>query len=108
VIISLADAKRHLLVDGSDDDSTNQIYTDEADRYAEDFLNLEIYSDQTAMDAAEDTTGIVATPAIVAACLLILGNLYANREAVVVGKASNELPFGVTSLLWPYRVGLGV
>jgi hypothetical protein len=49
---------------------------------------------------------IVINDAIVAACLLILGSLYANREDAVIGNFS-ELPMGSKSLLMPYRVGMG-
>ena len=43
-----------------------------------------------------------------AAALLIIGHLYENREAVVIGTISSELPMGVEMLLAPYvihRVG---
>lgn len=52
--------------------------------------------------------GIVINDAIVAGCLLILGNLYANREDVVIGTISSELPKGSSSLLTPYRIEMGV
>lgn len=39
-----------------------------------------------------------------AAILLIVGHLYENREAVIVGQAPSELPMGVEALLYPYRV----
>lgn len=46
--------------------------------------------------------------AIRSAMLLMIGNWYENREAVVVGATVVELPLGVQSLLWPYRLSLGV
>lgn len=46
--------------------------------------------------------------AIRSAMLLMIGNWYENREAVVVGSSVAELPLGVQSLLWPYRMSLGV
>lgn len=49
----------------------------------------------------EDTTGIVTNEAINASALLILGHLYANREAVVQGQAV-EVPMGAMWLLTPY------
>lgn len=52
--------------------------------------------------------GIVINPAIQAACLLTLGHLYANREDVVVGTITAQMPIGATALLTPYRVGWGV
>jgi len=55
--------------------------------------------------------GIVLTPAIQAACLLILGHLYTNREDVVAGAGTMTavaLPQGSRFLLAPYRVQMGV
>lgn len=52
--------------------------------------------------------GIVINDAIRAACLLSLGHLYANREDVVTGTITAELPMGSRWLLGPYRTGLGV
>ncbi|NMZ18423.1 phage gp6-like head-tail connector protein [Pseudomonas rhodesiae] len=51
---------------------------------------------------------MLVNPSIRAACLLIAGNLYGNREDVVVGTISSELPMGSRSMLMPYRVELGV
>lgn len=39
-----------------------------------------------------------------AAILLLVGHFYENREAVIVGQAPSELPMGVESLLFPFRV----
>jgi hypothetical protein len=61
---------------------------------------------RSALDAV--SRGLVINNAIIAACLLILGNLYANREDVVIGTISSELPKGSTSLLMPYRIKMGV
>ncbi|MNL02961.1 hypothetical protein D3C87_1234830 [compost metagenome] len=47
--------------------------------------------------------GMVATPRIEAAVRLTLGNLYANREEVVVGASAVRLPQGVPELLRPDR-----
>jgi len=52
--------------------------------------------------------GIVIKPAIVSACLLICGHLYAHREDVVAGVSVAALPNGAESLLWPSRIGLGI
>lgn len=52
--------------------------------------------------------GILANKAIQAACLLILGHLYENREDAVTGTIATELPMGSRSLLMPYRIGMGV
>jgi hypothetical protein len=53
--------------------------------------------------AIRDMNGIVSNPSIVAACLLTVGHLYANRTDVVVGASVAELPNGARSLLRPDR-----
>ncbi|KOP52579.1 hypothetical protein OX90_04500 [Pseudomonas coronafaciens pv. porri] len=55
-----------------------------------------------------DDFGIVANPAIQAACLLKLGHLFANREEVVIGTTATEMPLASKSLLMPYRIRMGV
>ncbi|MFJ4589067.1 head-tail connector protein [Pseudomonas moraviensis] len=55
-----------------------------------------------------DEYGIVINAAITAACLLKLGHLFANREEVVTGTISTELPLASKSLLMPYRIRMGV
>jgi hypothetical protein len=55
--------------------------------------------------------GVVLNKTIEAACLLILGHLYTNREDVIAGSATGsamELPMGSKYLLAPYRVQMGV
>jgi hypothetical protein len=47
--------------------------------------------------------GMVATPRIDSAVRLTLGNLYANREEVVIGASAVRLPQGVPELLRPDR-----
>lgn len=49
----------------------------------------------------DDPTGIVADEAINAAAQLIIGHLYANREAVTATQAV-EMPMGAQWLLFPY------
>lgn len=55
---------------------------------------------------AEDTTGgdtaNVIPPALKHAVLLMLGQFYANREAVITGTIAVELPLGVQSLCAPF------
>lgn len=58
--------------------------------------------------ACETFAGMVVNDAIKAAILLTLGHLHANRESVNVGNITSEIPRGVDSLLYPYRVGMGV
>lgn len=84
-----------------------------AAEYAQQFLNRRVYPDAPAMAAAvlAGTAGdnpMVVDDLIKAAILLIFGHLNANREDAVSGAAVTEIPMGSKSLLWPYRVGLGV
>ncbi|PMV79622.1 phage gp6-like head-tail connector protein [Pseudomonas sp. FW306-1C-G01A] len=61
------------------------------------------------LDAATRVArGMVLNASIQSACLLKLGHLFANREEVVTGTISTELPLASKSLLTPYRVGMGV
>lgn len=89
------------------------LYIRAAQEHAQDFMNRRVYPDTDTMEAAilEGSAGddpIVVNDAIRAAILLIVGHLFANREAVVTGTIATQLPMGAHSMLWPYRVGLGV
>lgn len=83
-----------------------------AEQEAIDFINRKVYTTQAELDAAvvagsAGTAPIVVTAAIEGAILLILGHRYANREDVVIGTSSSDLPRGSRSLLMPYRYGMG-
>lgn len=111
-LVTIEQARQHCRVD-SDDDQMLTLYAGAAEDAAQEFLNRRVYEDEDALAAAvlAGTAGcdpIVVNDAIRAAMLLTLGHLYANRENVVVGSAVSEMKEGTRSLLWPYRVGLGV
>ncbi len=110
--VSIEVAMQHLRAE-EDDRSYVQVLLDAAEDSAAQYLNRRIYADDGALALAvlDGTAGerpILLNPSVNAACLLILGSLYANREDVVIGIISSELPMGSRSLLTPYRVGLGV
>lgn len=70
------------------------------------FVFLEALRDCTAV-----ARGMVINKSIIAACLLTLGHLWANREDAVTGvntSSVTELPHGSRSLLQPDRVSMGV
>lgn len=51
------------------------------------------------------TVGMTETPGDVrAALLLLIGHLYENRESVVIGVSTTELPMGVSMLLDPWKI----
>ena len=107
-LVTLLQAKLHLRVDGTHEDSLIQLFIDAAEQSTADYLERGVYADADALAApGADPNGIVVNPAIVAAVLLQVGHLYANREAVTPGSAS-ELPLGVKHLLQPHRHGTGV
>lgn len=106
-------AKQHLRVDGDDEDLLIGLYLDAAEEAAMEFMNRSVYTDVEALADAvlSGTAGeqpMVITKAITAGILLILGDLYANRENTIIGTISSELPRGANALLQPYRVNMGV
>lgn len=151
-ITTLSEAKLHLRVDHSDEDSLIQIYLDAAEQTAFNLIDRNVYADSTALtsaqsgaaaalttattayeaamtaaalieneierQAAEDAAhaallnahqvnrrtnaGIVMNSDIKAAVLLLLGHLYANREATTMNVTTLnvvEAPMGVRFLL---------
>lgn len=111
-VIPVDVAMQHLRAESEDQDYV-VLVLEAAEDSASQFLNRRFYADADALasavlagDAGADP--ILINPSIRAACLLIAGNLYGNREDVVVGTISSELPMGSKSLLMPYRIGLGV
>lgn len=111
-LVTLEAVRAHCYASGAHDDAILGTYTDAAEQYVQDFLNRRVFADVDSMAAAvlDGTAGcdpMVVNPAIRAAVLLMAGHLYRNREAVTAENAK-ELPLGVTQLLWPARVGLGV
>lgn len=78
--LTVADCKRHLIIDHNDDD----LYLADLITVAEDAVrrDLNVYS----LKELEDCTGML--PACVTqAMLLLIGTLYANRESVTYGQA---------------------
>lgn len=103
---------QHLRAD-SEDQSYVALVLEAAEDSASKFLNRRFYADEDALASAVLTGDagvdpILVNPSIRAACLLIAGNLYGNREDIVVGTITSELPMGSKSMLMPYRIGLGL
>lgn len=91
VLINLSEAKNHLKVDSSDEDDLIQAY-----------INASIdYIGMTLNDVNFPPAG-----SIKAAALLIVGDLYENREAAGV-KEIKPNP-AVMNLIYPYRKGIGI
>ncbi|MFB3129365.1 head-tail connector protein [Stenotrophomonas maltophilia] len=112
-LISLEQARAHCRVD-TDDDALLELYGTASEGAAQQFLNRRVFKDTESMAAAvlDGTAGVdpmLANDSIRAAILLMLGHLYRTREDVQGSDgATVQVPMGAHSLLWPYRIGLGV
>ncbi len=93
-ILTLTEVKTHLRV-GSDatEDALITTYITAAREYVEGYQNRVYLSSDEAVEA-ETMTGIEK-----AACLLLIGHWYENRQAVVLGTPPSEVPFAVKALL---------
>ena len=95
--LTLAEVKLHLRVDHNAEDSLIQQYMLAAHDQVEQFLGREVPWDVT----TELPEG-VCPAAVRSAELLIVGDLYRNRET------NSEPGTALYRLLFPYRIGLGV
>ncbi len=93
-ILTLAEVKAHLRV-GSDnsEDALITTYITAAREYVEGYQNR-IY-----LSTDEEVTAETMTNLEKAACLLLIGHWYENRQAVVLGTPPSEVPFAVKALL---------
>lgn len=110
--ISTDEAMQHVRADDADRNHVDLLLAGAEDS-ASQFMNRRFYADEATLAAAvlDGSAGvdpILLNASVRAACLLILGSLYANREDVVVGVTTTELPMGSRSLLTPYRIGWGI
>jgi uncharacterized phage protein (predicted DNA packaging) len=91
MLVTLAEAKLHLRVNQSSEDSLIEMYIEAAGDMIEKYLN------QPAP----------AVPAVRAAALLMVAGLYENREDVITGTIVEDNPT-VVRLLYPYRECIGL
>ncbi|HCR1107419.1 TPA: phage gp6-like head-tail connector protein [Klebsiella aerogenes] len=103
MIPSLDEIKAQCRLDDTGEDSLLTMYAEAARERAENYLNRRLYDKEV---PEEDENGLVITPAIKLALLLIIGHWYENREGSLIGGMS-EIPFGFTGLLRDYRRGPG-
>lgn len=89
-LLTMEEAKQHLRVDDDDSDALIETYADAA------VLSCLAYCDRKLVPQG-------AEPAFKAAALLMLGDLYNVREAVIVGQSFAVSPT-VSALLSPYRI----
>lgn len=103
-LVTLRQAKRHLRVHHDDDDDTISLYLGAAIASVQEYVDRIVYAVGGIPPSDDDGTAIEVTPAITAAILLLLGDLYENREADSQDTSSAMLPRAVRALLAPYRV----
>lgn len=108
-LVTLTLAKRHLRVMHTDDDAEIEAYLAAAETIVTEYLDREVYgsvddSPPGEPNSGDDGTAIEVTPAITAAILLLLGDLYEHREADPDSNGDAVLPRAVRALLAPYRV----
>lgn len=64
---------------------------------------VEMHCDRVIVEApTDDPAQMELTADVEQAILMLVGHWFANRESVVVGPSSSEVPLGVNTLLW-YR-----
>lgn len=107
-LVTLEEAKAHLRVTHAFEDADITLKLRAAEEMAVVYLDRAVYPSKELMDAAiaAGTAGpepMVCTFMVRAGILLILGDLYANREEVVTGTIATQLPTGARSCLRPLR-----
>lgn len=98
-IVTREEAKLHLKVDQDVEDTLIDLYVAAAEEYIEKYINRVIPNKNLPTPAVPS--------AIKAACLLLVGDMYQNREAQIVGTIVADNP-AVVRLLYPYRVNIGI
>jgi len=94
-IITLEDAKAHLNVTGSEDDYVISAKIAAAEAWIGAYIGMALDN----LDAFPDGPAEPVKEAV----RQLIGHLYENREATVVGANAFVPPFGVIDLLGPYR-----
>ena len=107
-LVTLEEAKAHLRVDHDFDDADITLKLRAAEQMAVHFLDRAVFPSQTAMDAAvaadpDLPAPMVCTFMVRAGILILLGDLFANREEVITGTIATQLPTGARACLLPLR-----
>lgn len=99
-LVDLSILKKHLRIFHDDEDEELGVYRSTAEAIVVEHIDREVVA--TGEPTAAD--GIVITPPIVAAILLVAADLYENREPDMKAGGDAVLPRHVRALLAPYRV----
>jgi len=101
-MIDLDTVKSHLRVDGDEEDSLIQGYTDAAFSTFEQWTNRKLIAEGEPLPDPVGST-LVITNAIRQGALLLIGHWYTGREAVVTGTIATEMPMATQALWGPHR-----
>lgn len=109
-LVSLDAAKAHLRVTHAFDDADITLKLRAAEKMAVMYLDRPVYPSQELLDAALLTEPAIALKdplvcddMVRAGILLVLGDLFVNREDVVTGTIATQLPTGARACLRPLR-----
>ncbi|EAO2313199.1 phage gp6-like head-tail connector protein [Salmonella enterica subsp. enterica serovar Senftenberg] len=105
-MLELVVVKQHCRIDTdfSGDDDLLTLYSGAAARYVETWTRRTLYEAEDSPGYSDDPDSILLNDDVKAAMLLLIGQWYANREAVNIGNITSEIPFAVEALLQPYRI----
>ncbi|MBA1227835.1 head-tail connector protein [Stutzerimonas stutzeri] len=104
---TLDDLKLHLRIRHGHEDADLQLKLDAAIEQASQFLNRPIPWLATVQPEVGEPVFAPVPASVRAAILIGAAELYANREAAVVGTIYTRMPTW-QNLLYPYRINLGV
>jgi hypothetical protein len=107
-LVTLAEAKAHLRVVDESEDADITLKLRAAEQMAITYLDRGVYPSADALAAAVLAGDVgpcpmVANDMVRAGILLLLGDLYANREETVTGTIATQLPTGARACLRPLR-----
>lgn len=104
-MLDLEIIKQHCRVEQEDaeEDALLETYATAARRLIENKTRRRLYATQNEVPDDGDESALILDDDISTAMLLVIGHWYANRESVVVGTITSELPMAVDSLVKPYQ-----
>ena len=100
-LIDLELLKKHLRVFHDDEDAELEVYLAAAETIVVEYVDREIVATGATPTLPD---GIIVTPPITAAILLVAADLYEHREPDMKAEGNAVLPRHVRALLAPYRV----
>ncbi|ARS51506.1 head-tail connector protein [Kushneria konosiri] len=104
-MLDLETIKQHVRLepDFDDDNFLLDTYSGAAKRHVEHYTDRKLYATTSEQGYLEDETALLLDDEITVAMLLLIGHWYENREAVVIGTITAQVPMAVEMLLWPHR-----